>query len=124
MIDLIFLLMCLLGFFGFMSLDRWHDKRVLQIRLKHKAKWEMDLKKIEHEFKEKRHAIDLKFIKENWKVTHLPIFILFRQDDNGNRALVKHFFGREEAEKALNEYNEKSHKQLYWLEVNKKDLQN
>ena len=41
---------------------------------------------------------------------------LWRMDDNGNRALVACFAERAEAERALREYEERGHKQTYWIE--------
>ncbi|MFZ6184673.1 hypothetical protein [Nannocystis pusilla] len=41
---------------------------------------------------------------------------LWRQDDNGNRAVVAPFTGVRKAEAALQQYSALMHKQLYWLE--------
>ncbi|WAS99226.1 hypothetical protein [Nannocystis punicea] len=41
---------------------------------------------------------------------------LWRQDDNGNRAVVATFTGVRKAEAALQRYAASMHKQLYWLE--------
>ena len=41
---------------------------------------------------------------------------LWRQDDNGVRALVVSFTGRAKAEAALEQFEALGHKQAYWLE--------
>ena len=44
---------------------------------------------------------------------------LWRQDDNGARALVARFEDREAAHDALVRFESKRHKQTYWLEEKK-----
>jgi uncharacterized protein YhfF len=41
---------------------------------------------------------------------------LFRQDDHGNRTLVRDTADRAEAERLLAEFEAKGHKQVYWIE--------
>jgi hypothetical protein len=41
---------------------------------------------------------------------------LWRQDDNGVRALMASFTGRAKAEAALEHFEALGHKQAYWLE--------
>ena len=43
-------------------------------------------------------------------------WVLWRQDDNGNRDLVAVFDSRAEAEARCEEYERKGHKQMYWVE--------
>ena len=40
-----------------------------------------------------------------------------RQDDNGNRFVVRAGLSREEAERLVAEFEALGHKQLYWAEV-------
>jgi hypothetical protein len=49
-------------------------------------------------------------------ITALPRVSLWRQDDNGVRAVVAVFTGRRKAEAALHHYEKLQHKQVYWLE--------
>ncbi len=42
-------------------------------------------------------------------------FILWRQDDNGNRARVADYPTRQAAELARQHYESLGHKQLYWV---------
>ena len=44
------------------------------------------------------------------------LWSLWRQDDHGNRFLIKEFSDREEAEKSMKHYESKGHKQIYWIE--------
>jgi hypothetical protein len=39
-----------------------------------------------------------------------------RQDDNGNRFVVRTGLTQEEAERLVKEYTARAHKQLYWAE--------
>lgn len=41
---------------------------------------------------------------------------LWRQDDNGNREIMRRFAERDEAERAMREYEARPHKQTYWVE--------
>ena len=41
---------------------------------------------------------------------------LWRQDDNGNRALMRRFATRGEAEREQRAYEARGHKQTYWVE--------
>jgi hypothetical protein len=43
-------------------------------------------------------------------------FRLWRQDDNGNRVLIREYADREAAELARDEMQARGHKQLYWVE--------
>jgi len=40
-----------------------------------------------------------------------------RQDDNGNRFVVETGLSRQEAERLVAMYEERGHKQLYWVEL-------
>lgn len=44
-------------------------------------------------------------------------WLLKRQDDRGNRAVVDIFLTRELADAALHKYEARGHKQLYWVEA-------
>lgn len=41
---------------------------------------------------------------------------LWRQDDNGNRVLIRCFADRRAAERMRDEMEARGHKQLYWVE--------
>jgi hypothetical protein len=41
---------------------------------------------------------------------------VYRQDDNGNRFVVQKHLSREEAERVVEEFEARGHKQLYWAE--------
>lgn len=45
-----------------------------------------------------------------------PLWNLWRQDDNGNKFLMKSFYSEQQAAKAKAEFEEKKHKQIYWIE--------
>ena len=45
-----------------------------------------------------------------------PRWELWRQDDNGNRALIQRFARRAEAEDRLRDFEARGHKQTYWIE--------
>ena len=45
-----------------------------------------------------------------------PAWVVYRQDDNGNRFVVRTGLGRDEAERLVAEFDAKGHKQLYWAE--------
>ncbi|MFY4730280.1 hypothetical protein [Nitrospira sp. BLG_2] len=40
-----------------------------------------------------------------------------RQDDNGNRFVVESGLSREDAERVIARYEERGHKQLYWIDA-------
>lgn len=42
-------------------------------------------------------------------------YVVWRQDDNGNRAVVKDGLTLDEAEKLAKEFEERGHKQMYWV---------
>lgn len=44
---------------------------------------------------------------------------LWRQDDNGNRVLIRAFANRDEAEAELGRFESLQHKQTYWLDENR-----
>src|SRR5690242_21200900 len=44
-----------------------------------------------------------------------PAWVLWRQDDNGNRFEVGRFSLREQADRAAAEYEARRHKQTYWV---------
>lgn len=48
-------------------------------------------------------------------------FVLWRQDDNGNRFLVGSYPGRRAAEEKLAELTRALHKQTYWIEERKEE---
>ena len=41
---------------------------------------------------------------------------VFRQDDNGNRFVVEEHVSREEAQRLVEKFEARGHKQLYWAE--------
>jgi hypothetical protein len=43
-----------------------------------------------------------------------------RQDDNGNRFVVQRSLTRDEAEQMVAMYEERGHKQTYWVEADQK----
>ncbi len=43
-----------------------------------------------------------------------------RQDDNGNRFIVETGLSREEAERLVEMYERRGHKQVYWAELDQK----
>lgn len=45
------------------------------------------------------------------------LWSLWRQDDIGNKFPVKEGISKSDAEKLLNEYISKGHKQTYWIET-------
>lgn len=45
-----------------------------------------------------------------------PRWALWRQDDNGNRVLMRRFADRGEAEREQRAYEARAHKQTYWIE--------
>ena len=45
-----------------------------------------------------------------------PTWAVVRQDDNGNRFVVRTGLNHEEAERLAAEYESLGHKQLYWAE--------
>ncbi len=48
-------------------------------------------------------------------------WVLKRQDDNGNRFVVSRYLTREEADAAAAEFDARGHKQLYWVEEDRRD---
>ena len=44
---------------------------------------------------------------------------LWRLDDNGNRYMIGTFPDKTEAEKTMQEFESRGHKQMYWIEANK-----
>ncbi len=48
------------------------------------------------------------------------VWAVYRKDDNGNMFLVKPNLTKSEAESVLEKYERKGHKQVYWIEENKK----
>lgn len=44
------------------------------------------------------------------------VYLLWRMDDNGNRAVVSRHVTREEAEQACRDFEARGHKQAYWVE--------
>lgn len=123
MIPMILLLIFVSGMLVLTRLQNRHDERIEQLRLKYKAEkdaLDQERQKAEHEFNKEKLAIDLRFLKKYLEIMPFPVYMLMRQDDNGNQTTVKSFFDKEKAEKALDEYNKLSHKQLYWLKVDRK----
>jgi hypothetical protein len=53
----------------------------------------------------------------NGKTT--PAWSVWRQDDNGNVALVKAGLTQTEALRLIDEYEAKGHKQTYWAQENR-----
>jgi len=45
-----------------------------------------------------------------------PRWALWRQDDNGNRVLMRRFADLAEAEREQRAYEARGHKQTYWIE--------
>ena len=52
------------------------------------------------------------------EAAHAPAarWVLWRQDDNGNRDRIGTFESREAAQRALDRFEALGHKQIYWLE--------
>jgi hypothetical protein len=48
-------------------------------------------------------------------------WVVRRQDDNGNRFVVRTHLSREEAERLVVEMEAKGHKQVYWAEPERDD---
>jgi hypothetical protein len=46
-----------------------------------------------------------------------PKWTVHRQDDNGNRFVVESGLSREEAERLVQVFEARGHKQLYWAEI-------
>ncbi len=130
MIPMLLLLIFVSGMLVLTRLQNRHDERIAQLRLKYKTekdtldqerqKIAQESQKIEQGFQKEMRALDRELVETRLEFTHFPVYMLMRQDDNGNRSVVKCFFDKEEAEKVLDEYNELSHKQLYWLKVDRK----
>ena len=59
---------------------------------------------------------DLSWVAEEFAELALPEWTVFRQDDNGNRAAVATFSGRQKARAAMAKLEVGAHKQTYWLE--------
>lgn len=47
---------------------------------------------------------------------------LWRQDDGGHQFLVARFSTREEAEREMRVYEDRGHKQVYWVTRKKEEL--
>ncbi|MER5933733.1 SPOR domain-containing protein [Streptomyces sp. NPDC002054] len=43
-------------------------------------------------------------------------WLVIRQDDNGNRYRVGRYATRAEAQKVVDSFDDRGHKQLYWVE--------
>ena len=61
-------------------------------------------------------ASDLSYVREGLDLSSLPSWDLWRQDDHGNKAVVQRFTGHAKAEHSLKEFENRGHKQTYWLE--------
>ena len=46
-----------------------------------------------------------------------PMWVVRRQDDNGNRFVVQGGLSRKEAERLAAELEARGHKQIYWVEL-------
>lgn len=60
---------------------------------------------------------DVHWLAEGFEARSLTTWVLWRQDDNGNRAEVARFTGFRKAEAAFRRYAALMHKQLYWVEA-------
>ena len=54
-------------------------------------------------------------------MTHEPtepdgFWTVYRQDDNGNRFIIRAGISRVEASRIVNDFESRGHKQLYWME--------
>ena len=61
--------------------------------------------------------------KDNWTEgflteTYIPMWSVWRQDDNGNLFIVKNNLTENEALRLIREYKRKGHKQSYWAKEN------
>lgn len=54
-------------------------------------------------------------MKNNEQATQEEWWVVWRQDDNGNRFAVARFCSREAADNTANEFESRSHKQIYWV---------
>ena len=52
---------------------------------------------------------------DTWRLTKAPQWVVWRQDDNGNRAKVSHFADRSSAEAEAARLEALGHKQTYWV---------
>jgi hypothetical protein len=43
-------------------------------------------------------------------------WVVWRQDDNGNRSIVSRHLTRDEADAVAAEFDARGHKQMYWVE--------
>ncbi len=53
---------------------------------------------------------------EGPRTSRAPRWALWRQDDNGNRVLMRRFADLAEAEREQRAYEARGHKQTYWIE--------
>jgi hypothetical protein len=59
---------------------------------------------------------DLSWVADEMATSELPTWALWRQDDNGNEALVQSFTGYRKARAELARFEALGHKQTYWLD--------
>jgi len=59
---------------------------------------------------------EIEMFRESKSAGKLPCWELWRQDDNGVRALIACFEDRQEALDAMVRYESRRHKQTYWIE--------
>jgi hypothetical protein len=59
---------------------------------------------------------DLSWVAEEIATSEVPTWTLWRQDDNGNEALVQSFTGYRKARAELARFEALGHKQTYWLD--------
>jgi hypothetical protein len=48
--------------------------------------------------------------------SHPGLWAVWRIDDNGNSFVVREHLGRDEAERLVEEFTARGHKQMYWTE--------
>jgi hypothetical protein len=48
-------------------------------------------------------------------------WVVWRQDDHGNRAVVSRHDSRDEAERVVADFTARGHKQLYWVVEDRRD---
>jgi len=52
---------------------------------------------------------------DTWRLTKAPDWVVWRQDDNGNKAEVSRFIDRPSAESEAARLEALGHKQTYWV---------
>jgi hypothetical protein len=59
---------------------------------------------------------DVSFIHPQVDLTRLPVWVLWRQDDNGNRFEMARFRSYAKAQAQAQIFTDRGHRQVYWVE--------